>query len=255
MWKIASASVQGPTYFNEGKNNQDYFDSYVDKKMAISVICDGCHGGKSSEVVARLSAPFLVRKARELLNDGLALKHLPMMLFDIYLEYLVSLVQAQNFRTLDEVASFISDSLMCTIIGAIAYRGKVVLFSCGDGSFFLNDKVFLVKISPHERPTYPAYQLLKTYGIVDQQEVQIVDDEGRITKIPDGFDVIALNWQDVTLVGIASDGLNRYSHLFEELSLFANSSGSLQLCLNRIVTLREETSDNVTISFLNRQEE
>lgn len=252
MWNISSASAQGPTYYYEGKNNQDYFEAYVDKRMAISIICDGCHGGGSSEVVARLSAPFLVRKAKELLNNGLALKHLPMVLFDVYVEYLISLVQAQNFRTLGEVSSFISDSLMCTVIGAVAYKGKVLLFNCGDGSYFLNDKVFLVKISPHDRPSYPAYLLFKTYGIIDQDTTEIVDDEGRVTKIPEGFDVLTLNEQDVNLVGIASDGLNRYSNLFEELATYATSSGSLLLCMNRIVTLREETTDNITVSFLEK---
>ncbi len=252
MWNISSASAQGPQYYNEGKNNQDYYKTFVDKKMAISIICDGCHGGESSEVVARLSAPFLVRKAKELLSNGLSLKHLPMVLFDVYLEYLISLVQAESFRTLEEVSSFISENLMCTIIGAVAYKGKVLLFNCGDGSYFLNDKVFLVKISPHERPSYPAYILFKTYGIIDQNATEIVDEEGKVTKIPEGFDVITLNEKDVNLLGIASDGLNRYSNLFEELATYATSNGSLLLCMNRIVTFREETTDNITVSFLER---
>ncbi len=250
MWKIYSSSAQGIRDFNEGRNNQDAVFSYVDEEMAVSIICDGCHGSKNSEVIARLSAPFLVRKTKQLLKDGLLLEDLPAFLFDGYLEYLMGLVEAQSFLELVEVNDFIYSDLMCTVIGVISYKGKILLFNCGDGSYYLDNAVYLVRTSKKERPTYVAYNLLRFYGIIPMDATEIVDDEGVATKIPFGFETVMLQEKNVSLVGIASDGLNLFPSLFDELRVHAKSQISLNLCMNRIVTIREETTDNVTVSFL-----
>ncbi len=250
MWKIYSSSAQGIRDFNEGRNNQDAVFSYADEEMAVSIICDGCHGGKNSEVIARLSAPFLVRKSKELLKESLKLEELPEFLFDCYLEYLMSLIEAQSFLDLSEVNDFIYSDLMSTVIGVIAYKGQVLLFNCGDGSFYLNDAVYLVRTSKKERPAYVAYNLLRFYGIIPMEATEIIGDDGVATKIPFGFETVMLNEKDTTLVGIASDGLNPFPALFDELRIHAKSQVSLNLCMNRIVIIREETIDNATVSFL-----
>lgn len=253
MWKIFSASGQGLKYFNENRNNQDSVLSYVDEEMAISVICDGSHAAVNSEIISRLSASFLVRKTKELLKDGLTLEELPRFLFDYYLEYLIGLVEAQLFLTQEEVNSFIYDSLLTTIIGVIAYKGQILLFNCGDGSYYLNNAIYLVRESPNNRPTYLAYNLLETYGIVAEGTKELVDvRDGKTTKIPEGFEVVILDEKEVDLVGIASDGLNLHPSLYDELRMHAKSQIGLTLCLNRIITVRGETTDNVTVSFLKK---
>lgn len=256
MWKIISASGQGLTYFNEGRNNQDAVQSYVDNEMAISIICDGSHAAINSEIISRLSASFLVRKAKELLKDGLYLEEVPSFLFTYYLEYLIGLVQAQLFQTTEEVNKFIYDSLLCTVIGAIAYKGKVLLFDCGDGSYYLDDAIYQVRESPNNRPSYFAYNLLRTYGIIPESATELVDiRDGKVTEIPCKFETILLQEKDIHLVGIASDGLNPFPSLFDELRLHAKSQISLTLCMNRIVIIRGETTDNVTVSFLIKKED
>ncbi|KKS92325.1 MAG: hypothetical protein UW68_C0004G0019 [Candidatus Collierbacteria bacterium GW2011_GWB1_44_6] len=251
MWKIFSASAQGPIYYNEGRNNQDAVISYVDDEVAISFICDGCHGGINSEVAARMSAPFLVRTSKLLLKDGCSLKDLPGQLFEIYLGYLVSQVEVQQFRTVEEKIDFIGSFMFCTVIGAIAYKGEVLLLNCGDGSYYLNNKVYVVRTSPNERPGYPSYNLYKTYGIIPPDATDVIDiRDGKSTKIPDGFEIIFLKESEVQLVGIASDGLNRLPKLYDELRAHATSQISLSLCLNRIAVVRGEILDNVTVSFL-----
>jgi hypothetical protein len=250
MWKIYSSSAQGIRDFNEGRNNQDAVFGYVDEDVAISIICDGCHGGKNSEVIARLSAPFLVRKASALLKNGFEIQDLPEQLFDCYLDYLIGLVEAQSFVELEEVKDFIYSDLMCTIIGVISYKGQILLFNCGDGSYYLNNAIFLVRSSIKERPTYAAYNLLRFFGIIPMDATEIIDDEGVSTKIPFGFETVTLKESDVSLVGIASDGLNPFPALFDELRVHTKSQVSLNLCMNRIVIIREETIDNVTVSFL-----
>ena len=251
MKKIFSASAQGQTYFNEGKNNQDFYCNFVDDNKAIMVICDGCHGGKNSEVVARLSAPFLVRKINELLDDGLSLAELPTFLFDYYQEYLIGLVESQLFQNKEEVERFVYENLLCTVIGVVSYQDEVLLFNCGDGSFYLNDSIYLVRESLHNRPTYLAYNLLKVYGIIPESSVELIDDrDGKTTKIPTEFETVYLTDSDIKIIGISSDGLNPYPSLFDELRLHAKSQISLTLCLNRIVVIRGETTDNVTVSFL-----
>ncbi len=251
MWKIFSATAQGWRDFNEGKNNQDAQSSFTDEDMSISFICDGCHGGKNSEVGARLSAPYLVRRTKKLLSEGVNLEDLPRLLFESYLDYLVSMVETQYFDSLAEVRVFIDSYLLCTVIGLVRFKDEILLLNCGDGSFYLNESVFLVKTSPSERPTYPAYNLYKTYGFVSEDTQELVSaKDGKKTKIPEGFEVLVLSTHGIKIIGIASDGLNPYPQLFDELRMHASSDISLTLCLNRIIVIRDETTDNVTVSFL-----
>lgn len=255
MWKILSASAQGVKYFKDGRNNQDAVFGFADGEMAISVICDGSHAAINSEVVSKLSATFLVRKVKELLKDGLTLQELSGFLFNYYLEYLIDLVEAQCFLTKEEVSKFIYDSLLCTVIGVVVYKDQILLFDCGDGSYYLNNSVFLVKESANNRPTYFAYNLLKVYEILPEGAFELVDArDQKATQIPDKFDTLLLSSKEVNIVGIASDGLNNHPSIFDELRLHAKSQISLTLCLNRITMIREETTDNVTVSFLKKQE-
>lgn len=250
MWKIFATTSQGQRDYSQGRNNQDHVDSYADENMAISFICDGCHGGAHSEVIAQLSAPFLVRTARKLLDSGTPLGNLPSMLFEEYLNYLQWNIDVQFFGTMDEIESYIRAYLMCTAVGIVLYKKQILLLSCGDGSFYLNNSVFKVIRSPNNMATYPAYNMYKRFGFLGKEVKEIVDKEGRRVTIPVGFEVQELDTLNVEIVGVASDGLNELPQLFDELRMHATSQMSLRLCMNRIATVRGETVDNATVAFL-----
>ncbi|MEK7070816.1 MAG: protein phosphatase 2C domain-containing protein [Patescibacteria group bacterium] len=250
MWKIFAVTSQGQRDYSQGRNNQDHVDSYVAENMAVSFICDGCHGGAHSEVIAQLSAPFLVRTTRKLLESGVALDNLPDKLFEEYLNYLQWNIDVQFFRTSEEVEGYIRAYLMCTAIGIVLYKNRILLLSCGDGSFYLNNSVFKVIRSPNNMASYPAYNMYKRFGFLGKEVKEIVDSEGRRVTIPVGFEVQELGVENVDVVGVASDGLNGLPKLFDELRLYATSQKSLRFCMNRIATVRGETVDNATVAFL-----
>lgn len=250
MWKIFSMTSQGQRDYSQGRNNQDHVDSYVDESMAISFICDGCHGGAHSEVIAQLSAPFLVRTTKKLLLSGVTLEDLPGKLFEEYLIYLQWNIDVQFFATADEVESYIRAYLMCTAIGFVMHENRILLLSCGDGSFYLNNSVFKVIRSPNNMATYPAYNMYKRFGFLAKDVKEIEDRDGHRVTIPTGFEVQELSADNVDIVGAASDGLNELPQLFDELRLHTSSQMSLRLCMNRIATVRGETIDNATVVFL-----
>lgn len=246
MWIPVTASAQGLAYSHEGRNNQDAYASWTDGNVAIVFINDGCHASKFSEVGARLSSGFLVRKTREMILQGTPLAKLGTRLFSDYLDFLEWQVESQFFDFPQEINEFIGSHLYCTALGIVATPKQVMFLSCGDGSFYLNDHICETIRSPQNKPTYPAYNLFPRFGI------DVGDDLKEL--IPDSFRSTVYSSSEVQLAGMASDGLSDLPLLVEELKEHSQSSLSLQLCLNRIAVIRAETRDNVTISFVHKKE-
>ncbi len=246
MWIPVTASAQGLAYAHEGRNNQDAVASWSDGNTAIVFINDGCHGGKFSEVGARLSSGFLVRKSQELLLRGLPLVDLSVQLFSSYLEYLEWQVETQFFTGSDEIQAFISDYLLCTALGIITTQKEVMTLSCGDGSFILNNNIIETIRSPFNYPVYPAYNLITRFGLESTESLE------KLT--PSLFKTTLFPASDVQSVGMTSDGLNDFPKLVEELRNNSQTSIRLQLCLNRISMIRAETTDNVSIAFVHKKE-
>jgi len=246
MWFPVTASAQGLAYAHEGRNNQDAVFSWSDGINSIVFLNDGCHAGKFSEVGARLSAGFLVRTSQKMLSQNVPLLDLRTKLFVDYLEFLEWQVQSQFFDNIDEIREFIGSHLLCTALGIITTPKEVMLLSCGDGSFFLNDQIIETIHSPLNTPAYPAYNLLSRFGLKIDNRVR--------NLMPSSFKTTIIPTEEVQLVGMTSDGLNDLPHLVEELRAHSKTSLSLQLCLNRIAVIRAETRDNVTIVFVHKKE-
>ncbi len=250
MWKITSASAQGLTYFHEGRNNQDVASVWTNSFVAAGIINDGCHGllklNLKSEVGAHLSNLFLIRRSRAMLLEGVKPSLIPSLLFPEYIDYLWWQVESQFLSDNDEKLDFISLYLMCTTIGILADESEIVYFWAGDGLSYLNDSVHKV-LNPESlnRPRYPAYHLYESYGEVGA-EIQ--------SLLPNGFETEILSADSVRVAGVSSDGLSSYPHLMDELNAYSNSNFSLQMCLNRISTIRSDTKDNVSVIFLKRLE-
>ncbi len=246
MWIPVSASAQGLAYAHEGRNNQDAVNSWSDGVNTIVFINDGCHAGKFSEVGARLSSGFLVRKSREIALQKVPLVDLGIKLYHDYLEFLEWQVESQFFEKSEDISEFISSHLLCTAFGIIANEKEVMFLSCGDGSFYLNQSIFETIHSPNNKPTYPAYNLYSRFGFEISTELK--------SLTPPAFSTTILPSSAVQLAGMASDGLNDMPLLVEELKDHSQTSNTLQLCLNRIAFIRSETRDNVSIAFIRKQE-
>ncbi len=251
MWKISSASAQGLAYFHEGRNNQDVANGLTDGRLAVGIINDGCHGQLNprlqSEVGAQLSNNFLLRKASKMLLDGEMPSNIPGLLFLEYLDYLWWQVESQLFDSAEEKVDFITKYLMCTTIGFLANEFELTYFWAGDGLTYLNNGVYrILNPESQNRPRYPAYHLYKTYGVASEEIVSL---------LPTGFEQEDFSTSSVQIAGISSDGLVEFPNLMDELKAYSSSSFSLQMCLNRISVIRSETSDNVSVVFLNKMEE
>lgn len=246
MWTNSTASAQGLAYAHEGRNNQDAASHWTDGKYSISFINDGCHAGSFSEVGARLSNNFLIRKTRELIAQKKSLDDIAVLLFPMYIEYLELQVKSQLFCYPQEIADYISSYLYCTALGIIATPDQVMFLSCGDGSFYLNDNVYETIVSPDQKATYPGYCLYTRFGFDPGDGIRALT--------PSGFKRTVFDASYVQSAAITSDGLNGRDDLVSELKQFSKTSISLQLCLNRIAVIRSETQDNVSISFLHKKE-
>jgi hypothetical protein len=256
MWKISSATAQGQVYFDEGRNNQDVATGLTNGSVALGVINDGCHGEKirrdsKNEVGALLSNQFLIRECAKLLLSGTNLQSIPELIFPKYIDYLNWQVESQFFDDTHEVNYFIANYLMCTTFGLIANESEVCVFWAGDGVIYLNDRVHREVKSPitgpdkKSTPKYPAYHLYERYDLFDEVVHSL---------LPDGFQIETFPAETVSTLGISSDGLIGYPNQLNDLKTYSQSNFSLQACLNRIAVIRSETSDNVSVVFLNKVE-
>lgn len=251
MWKISWASAQGVPYFHEGRNNQDVAGGWTDGRVVVGIINDGCHGVPNprlqSEVGAQLSNNFLLRSAGKLLLEGTRPSLIPRLLFPTYINYLWWQVESQLYSDVDEKVDFVNRFLMCTTIGFLANELEVTYFWAGDGLTYLNNGVYRI-LNPESlnRPKYPAYHLYETYGATNEEIISL---------LPDGFEQEDFSVESVETVGVSSDGLSNLPHLMDELKAHSQSRMSLQLCLNRIASIRTETTDNVSVVFAHNAKE
>ena len=248
MWKISGASAQGLAYFHEGRNNQDVAKCWTNGNVAVGIINDGCHGQFNphlqSEVGAQLSNNFLIRMSMAMLLEGTKPSLIPQLLFPAYVDYLWWQVESQLYNDVDDKIDFVSRYLMCTTIGVLSDETEVTCFWAGDGLVYLNNGVYRI-LNPESlnRPKYPAYHVYESYGVVNEEIKSL---------LPNGFEQEDFSVDSVEVAGITSDGLSQLPQLMDELKAYSRTSTTLQMCLNRISVIRSETSDNVSVIFLNR---
>ena len=147
LFEIAAGSVIG------SKNNQDSFSYYQDETTLIAVVCDGCSEGRYSEVGARLGSSILVQS----LKSSLPCWSIPSALESSRMEVIRSLRALASIMDSNSPSSLVNDYFLFTSVGVIIYKGRVIVFSLGDGIYYLNSGKTILGPFPGNSPPYLAY--------------------------------------------------------------------------------------------------
>jgi hypothetical protein len=187
MRRARAGQVIGRDHVLGGVNCQDAYALIEREAYTIGIVCDGCGGGKRSEVGATLAANFLASRATHLLEAGHIFADAPLLLYPQMIDFLRSMVSLCQPA---DAAAFIHDQLLFTVLGVIVSDEGGVMFAAGDG-LIARDAVINER-DEGNRPAYIAYHLFDDAAL-----------NGYI--MPDGFDVYPLHpgWQRLAL---ASDG-------------------------------------------------
>jgi hypothetical protein len=178
-----------------GRNNQDAaFTLRLPDGGFVAVVCDGCSGSPRSEVGAiagaRMVAYAVASEAEggRVHDDGawtvavtLAVRH-----------RLLAMAEMLAPPGLHGFA--VVESLLFTVVGAIASGGVLRTFSCGDGLLAVNGETLRLKPQAGNEPPYLAYGVLKN----------------RPTSIPDDLLTIRTHHRrlvdDVATLIVGTDG-------------------------------------------------
>src|SRR5579872_3342479 len=69
-FEVVAGSVTGREHIRKSTNNQDAYSIYEDDDLLVAVICDGCSGGRKSEVGANLGARLLTETIQRSIKAG-----------------------------------------------------------------------------------------------------------------------------------------------------------------------------------------
>lgn len=164
-YKIASGSIQGMSHRLVGKNNQDSCDWFNSENLAAAVVCDGCSGGKHSEVGSKLVS-------RLMLKELITLKRKPN---SKDLEYIRQNILSQ-IRVLANAmggnfSQVVNDYFLATLLGFIITSDGAVIFGLGDGVIFANGEEIKTDISTNNQPPYFGYDLLDSSLLKNSPEI------------------------------------------------------------------------------------
>lgn len=167
-WEIAAGTVAGRDHVDAGKNNQDAYLTRVQDDLVVAVVCDGCFGGKHSEVGAQLGAQIILRMVHECarflrhLDQRWSVESAAQAMWDQteknalnQLRILAGSVSSMSF------SRAVSDYLLFTTVGALITPEETMVFSNGDGMYVLNGTPTRIGPFPGNEPPYLAYALLE----------------------------------------------------------------------------------------------
>ncbi|MFC1638250.1 protein phosphatase 2C domain-containing protein, partial [Patescibacteria group bacterium] len=150
-------------------NNQDAVEEIiVDGEVVGAVICDGCGSKPHSEIGSRFGAVTIANFLSEKLNQSI-----PIDWNDLTGTVAMGIAQkAMDYnRVHEEVEETIRDNFLFTIMIAVIVDGKLLIASCGDGVYRIDDDIYEIESPIENAPTYLAFKLIKSK--YDPSEIQI----------------------------------------------------------------------------------
>jgi hypothetical protein len=144
-----------------GTNNQDGFRLLCGDDYIIAVVSDGCGSSNHSEVGAGIGAHLVVETIYRNLEKhytgftSLGLDDIDPFLERVRLDVLAHLRILANSMS-SGLSRIVSNNFFFTILGAIVSWDHVVIFSIGDGCFFVNGEMTTISF-PENTPPYIAY--------------------------------------------------------------------------------------------------
>jgi len=184
IFEVAYGTIIGRDHLYTGKgtrktlvgaNNQDSFRLLCGDDYIIAVVSDGCGSSPHSEVGARVGAHLVVETIYRNLEKhyagftSLGLDDAAQFLERVRLDVLAHLRVLANGMSSD-LSRVVNDNFFFTILGVIVSWDHAVIFSLGDGYFFVNGEMTAVSF-PENTPPYIAYgitgsELTSTYPVL-----------------------------------------------------------------------------------------
>lgn len=230
MAVFQGAQHVGRGHLLSGRNLQDAMCSFRVGDFVAGVICDGCSDGAHSEVGAALGAQYLTALIDDYRNcTWLTPIKIAAKLERRLTQYLQTLlVPYQEIMTEQELAHYVENHLLFTVVGFIWTPEESVFFYCGDGTILINDEVHHLNVG--NKPLYPAYRLIP-YAVPK-------------TLVVPPMEIMARS--HVTRLGIGSDAFKDERDLIREMWRQEN----LQRTINLLSEQSHAFYDDVSIMTL-----
>lgn len=237
-FSISSASVVGTHHSSQGHPNQDAHRVIETPDWQIGFLADGCGSAPNSQVGSQLAAYFLAHRTQELLRKGIPLGQLPSLLFSQAQYYLRELAFLQTNNQTDFV-EFVRQYLYFTIIGVVSVSDQILILTCGDGIFFVDDVLFY--IDQNNAPSYLGKSIIKDY----------IQDG---FSAPEGFNLVSLDPRQVSRLLLGSDAWKDQPDLLSQIPRPLRSAAQLQLKLNQFGLVHQLFDDDATLIVLDQKE-
>lgn len=156
-FEVAGGSVSGRTHCLAGKPNQDAFLTLEKNGFVVGIVADGCGSGARSEVGAWLGVHTMANEIAS--QQGV----------DLESPKVWDRVETAVISTLDRTARAMGDLtedlvhtfFLFTVLGVVATKHQVAVFSLGDGVWAVNGKVNVIGPFPGNAPPYLGHALLR----------------------------------------------------------------------------------------------
>jgi hypothetical protein len=161
-FECAAGSVPGRDHVGHGrllvgKNNQDAWAVYPAAGTLVAVVCDGCSGGRHSEIGAAIGARLVARAVSRHLVAGADIADA---LEPARQEVLGRLDTLAATLGADR-AAVVTDYLLFTIVGVALTARDAAVFALGDGMIATNGDWQRLGPFPANAPPYLGYGLLQ----------------------------------------------------------------------------------------------
>lgn len=162
-WTLSCGVKAGHYHVRNGINCHDAAVVSATPELAVGVLCDGCGEGLHSEVGAWSIANFAVNKIKELRTFGYGVEDILSVLFNSIIHFIDSNIQLScSPPTSSDVAAYIKNYWLATIMGVIASKEHAIIFWCGDGTI-VDDNEMTV-LNQNNAPKYLAHNCLLLPG-------------------------------------------------------------------------------------------
>jgi hypothetical protein len=159
-FEIAYGSILGRDHLVASKNNHDAYAIKRSPNGLVAVVCDGCGSGTHSEVGSKIAANVISESIINQLNRyGKSMDAIPFPRWEaVKLDAITSIYTLAKAMG-GSVSSIIDDYFLFTIIGTIIMPTYTIVFSIGDGVYFVNGKKKELGPFPGNEPPYFSYNI------------------------------------------------------------------------------------------------
>lgn len=153
----------------------------------FKVVCDGCSEGQHSEIGAKLFCKLLVDRYKNFVEKGKKYIDVPALMMSV-MDELVQLI-GDNPEDIKDYLSFTT-----LVVEKDPESNNAWVNYCGDGYIIVNkdDSILFKKLDCGKYPKYLSYNYV---------------DGSHMADYKDGVSIDVIEFEDITNIGVASDGI------------------------------------------------